>query len=292
MDSIRRIFVTGSRGFVGRRLVASLKERGISVIEADITCGVDISRRDFIKDMEAADAAVHLAGHLNIPFAFANPLDIYEPNIMGMLNVLDYCRQRGVSKIVYASSYVYGIPEYLPVDENHPTGIRNPYGRSKLVGETLCTGYYEDYGIVPVILRSFNIYGPGQSENFLIPTIVKQVVSADRITVKDLDPRRDYVYVDDVVAAFERAIFDYDAGRPAIFNVGYGKSYAVREIIDLCQRIAGTAKQITVETERRRNEILDCVADIGRIARELDWRPRIDIEEGLRQTVTYYRGYV
>jgi nucleoside-diphosphate-sugar epimerase len=291
-SAIRHVLVTGSSGFVGQKLLKRLRERGTSVIEADLAKGIDITQQRFIEEAETTDVVVHLAARMDVPFAFTNPLEIYKPNILGTLNVLEYCRLREVHKIVYTSSYVYGAPAYLPIDENHPTAIKNPYGRSKLVGEMLCMGYYEDFGIVPVILRPFNIYGPGQNESFLIPTIVRQIVLKDRITVKDLEPRRDYIYIDDIVDAYERAIFNYDVNQPSVFNVGYGISYGVWQIIDFCQDIAGTKKPIIIESKRRHNEIPDCIADIRKIKRELQWCPRTTIEEGLRQTMAYYRGNV
>ncbi|WP_420266948.1 NAD-dependent epimerase/dehydratase family protein [Candidatus Magnetominusculus dajiuhuensis] len=287
MEGVTSVLVTGSGGFVGRALVKKLRENGADVEEFDITDGRDATDFKSFNALKRVDTVVHLAARTFVPDAFENPARVYRENIGGTLNVLEYCRLNSIKKIVYASSYVYGRPERLPIDERHATGIQNPYGRSKLIGEALCRGYYEDYGIVPVIFRPFNIYGPGQGRDFLIPSLIRQCLStSDTIVVKDLLPRRDYVYIDDVTEAYLYAVFNYKCTSPEIFNIGSGTSYSVRELIDRLQSICRTDKKIISEGQARKNEIPDCTADTDKISRAFGWTVKCGIDEGLRETVS------
>ncbi|MBF0320452.1 MAG: NAD-dependent epimerase/dehydratase family protein [Nitrospirae bacterium] len=288
MEGITSVLVTGSSGFVGRSLVRKLKECGAHVEEFDIINGKDITDFKSFDSIKKADCVVHLAARTFVPDAFENPARVYRENIIGTLNVLEYCRTNSIKKIIYASSYVYGRPQRLPIDEKHPVAIQNPYGRSKLIGEALCGGYHEDYGIVPIIFRPFNIYGPGQGGDFLIPTLIRQALSAsDTIIVKDLLPRRDYIYIDDIIEAYVYAILSYKCAGPEIFNVGSGISYSVNDIINKLQKICQTNKKAISEGLERKNEIPDCTADTGKIRKAFGWAAKYGIDEGLRQTVSH-----
>lgn len=110
-----------------------------------------------------------------VPFSQENPRLTYEINVQGTANVLEFCRLNN-SKIVFSSSYVYGKPKYLPIDEKHPIFPTNPYARSKTLGEMLCRSYNKDYGVKCVIIHWFNLYGKGQNNIFLIPQIINQLL--------------------------------------------------------------------------------------------------------------------
>ena len=132
------------------------------------------------------------------------------------------------------------------------------------------------------ILRLFNVFGPKQKENFLIPLIIKQVLNkGNTITVQDLEPKRDYIYVEDVCRAIELSIHKTEGYH--LFNIGSGTSYSVREVIETIQKIAGTDKNIISKQNIRRNELNDVVADINRITDEWNWQPEVDFEQGLRK---------
>ena len=293
ISGIDRVLVTGSKGFVGKRLIKKLLKYDIEIIEFNICEGRDILDSYSFSDLESVDIAIHLAAKIYIPDAFDKPDEMYRTNMVGTLNVLEYCRLKSIKKIIYMSSYVYGLPEYLPIDEKHATNIQNPYGRSKLIGEMLCKGYFNDYGIGIVILRPFNIYGPGQSERFLIPSIVREALNdAPTITVRDLYPKRDFVYVDDVVDAIADAVIRTENQKPEIFNIGYGRSYSVEDIVNKIQHIAGTHKRVVCTNQTRKSEIPDCIADISKIKRHYDWKPLVGIDEGLKRTALYYQDHV
>lgn len=283
--SEKRISVTGENGFVGRHLVNALKELGSFVLMLRDHAGnrLDIRKKDLfqgrIDELKDLDVIYHLAARTSINSSYENPRATYETNVLGTLNILELCRLYDIDKIVYASSYVYGIPQYLPVDEMHRTDPLNPYSRSKLIGEELCRSYHDDFGIKCIILRPFNIYGPGQGASFLIPEMIMGL-SHGELILRDPEPKRDFVYITDIIDAYVKAgeyKGDYD-----VFNIGSGKSYSVKEIMDKIIKISGSEIRVFYKGERRRNEIMDCYANIEKAERILGWCPRIDIDEGLR----------
>jgi nucleoside-diphosphate-sugar epimerase len=186
--------------------------------------------------------------------------------------------------LVHVSSYVYGAPHRLPVDEDHPLAAFNPYGHSKILAEAVVDFHRQQLGARATVLRPFNLYGPGQPARFLVASIVRQVLdpACTAIAVADATPRRDYLHVRDFVALIVAAL-RADAG--GTYNAGSGASASVAEVADLARRAAGVDKPLRATGARRPNEILDVVADIARAARELGWRPRVTLSEGLAELV-------
>ena len=279
----KNVLVTGSSGFVGRHLVKKLKEMGASVTSFDIANGRDVTKWTDIRNVKNTDIVFHLAAVTFVPLSQKDPRRIYEANVIGTLNALEICRLKG-SKMIFASSYVYGIPEYIPIDEKHPVKPVNPYARSKVLGEILCRNYHEDFGVRCTILRPFNIYGKGQREFFLIPEIIKQLHTKTQLTLKDLTPRRDLVHVNDVINAYIKAAI-YDKQSFNIFNIGYGKSYSVLEIAEKLMKLSGRRIQIKSLGEKRRGEVADTIADIRKAKNLLNWLPTVDIDEGLESLI-------
>ena len=180
------------------------------------------------------------------------------------------------------SSYIYGKPEYLPINEDHPTNIENPYGRSKLICEEICKAYSEEYGIKLVILRPFNIFGHNQDKRFLIPTIIQQIKeNKDHIVLKDLKPKRDFLYVKDLVSLLELIIKKKKVKSLSSYNIGSGVSHSVEDIAKKILEVFQCDKQIKDLGDIRQNEVLDCIADIKNIKNDYDWYPRYSFEEGI-----------
>ena len=282
----KRILVTGSSGFVGKNLVEELKRHNVGVVTLTDPEGHRIDVRDWqkIKKINDIDMVYHLAAKTYVPFSFENPRETYEVNVLGTLNILELSRLRDVEKIVFVSSYVYGQPRYLPIDEKHPVQPTNPYMRSKVLGEELCRAYNNDFGIKCIILRPFNIYGVGQSGDFLIPSIISQL-QGGKIKLKDSEPKRDYIYVSDLLNALIAA--GKCNGYFEIFNIGYGESYSVKEIVDKIVQLYGKDVKINYKNERRKSEIMDVVADIGKAKEKLCWEPKVSIAEGLKRCVNH-----
>jgi len=287
----QKVLLTGSSGFVGKHLVKRLVALGVDVIEADLAQGTDLTDMVSLEGLPPVDQVIHLAAKVYIPYAQENPLDVYRTNFLTTLNILELCRRRGISRLIYVSSYVYGHPNYLPVDENHSIRSHSHYHRSKFFGEELCLGYFDDYGLVPIIFRPFNIYGPGQRREFLIPSVVYQALYSDEITVNDLSPKRDYIYVSDVIEAYVQALAGNNPRKPEVFNLGIGRSYSVQEVIELTLGITGMTKEVTVTGNARDEEIPDCYADISKAEQNLDWKPEILLPEGLEKVVQSFKEH-
>jgi UDP-glucose 4-epimerase len=283
--SEKRVIITGANGFVGRHLVNALNGMGSSVtLLKDINGNsLDIRKKDLIKSsldyLRDVDVIYHLAAIASVNSSYENPHDTYETNVLGTLNILELCRLYDINKIVYASSYVYGKPHYLHIDENHMTNPTNPYSRSKLIGEELCKSYHDDFGIECIVLRPFNIYGPGQRSDFLIPMIISCIKSGE-VIVRDPEPKRDFIYITDMIDAYIRA-GEYE-GDFDIFNIGYGESYSVKEIIEKIIKLHGSETRVIYRGERRRNEIMDCYSSTKKAKDILGWSPHIKIDEGLK----------
>lgn len=290
----KRILVTGSSGFIGRHLTTELQRQGAHVLALDVHGNNPVDLRDwhrledFGRQLGKLDLAYHLAGLMFVPYSFENPREIYEVNVLGTLNLLELCRLHNAEKVIFASSYVYGPPQYLPVDEEHPLKPTSPYARSKVISENLLKAFHEDYGVKCTILRPFNIYGEGQSENFLLPTILKQMGSG-KIELVDPEPKRDFLYITDMVDAYLKA-GEYDSGDFEIFNIGAGSSYGVDQIVQIVMEIWGQRVEVNYEHSRRRNEIMNVVANVEKAKRKLGWTPRVELKDGLRKYIEWYKA--
>ncbi len=274
-----KILVTGSAGFIGSKLVAELDKKNHTIIRVDLDEGYDIRNWETVKNIQDFNVLIHLAAISYVPLSYEIPREMYETNINGTLSMLELCRLNN-AKMIFASSYVYGNPQYLPIDEKHPTVAFNPYCQSKLIGEQLCKSYHQDFGVHVTIFRPFNIYGAGQNYNFLIPLIKRQIMENGKVVLKDPHPKRDFVHVEDVVEAYQKAI-EYRNTNFEILNIGSGKSYSVEEIAKLMISISSKDLELEFSNDIRENEILDTVADIGKIKKILNWEPKISFQTGI-----------
>lgn len=278
----KRILVSGGSGFLGRNLVNKLRGIGARVITIDKADGRDMRDWSAIKDVaDSLDVIYHLAALNYVPFSFENARETYETNILGTINMLELGQKLDVEKFIFTSSYVYGNPQYLPIDENHYLNPTNPYARSKVIGEELCKGYHLDSGLKCIILRPFNVYGEGQNESFLVPHIIKQLKTG-KIQLKDPNPRRDFLYVEDMTNAYIKA-GEYNTSDFEVFNIGYGKSYSVEELVAKIIRIYGSSVKVNYVGDSRKNEVGDTIANINKAKNILGWFPEVDVDEGLKR---------
>ena len=282
-----RVLVTGGSGFVGRRLVRSLRGEGVEVYAPERGI-LDVSAGP-LPDL-SVDWVIHLAGRTFVPASWNDPADFYRVNVLGTVNVLEYCR-RSRAKLIYLSGYCYGIPETLPISETAPLRPNNPYAFSKKAAEDACHFFSECLQTSVMIVRPFNIYGPGQSTHFLIPRLVEQTIdlAADSIVVEDDRPKRDYVHIDDVVSAIESLFRNPRPG--ATFNIGSGESYSVAEVAMMVCRAADIDKPVVSRGNRRPNDIPDVIADINAIRDATGWSPSISLQDGLRDVVAHARRH-
>ncbi len=280
------IVVTGSNGFIGQALVEVLRVKGYSVFPFDVDQG-DLTEPGALDVFSSTKIhhLFHLAGKTFVPESWKNPQLFYRTNVMGTVEVLRYCKDMEVS-LTYISSYLYGKPEYLPIDEQHPLSAFNPYSHSKLVAEQIVRYFIKEFHIRTTIFRPFNAYGPGQSQHFLIPEIISRAKDPGNqmIEVNDLRPKRDYIYIDDLVEALLISI----SGSPGTYNIGSGYSTSVQEIITETLSLLDSDKQYRDKGDERPNEIFDLYADISLIQSELGWKPKTSIHEGLKRCIAFH----
>ena len=151
------------------------------------------------------------------------------------------------------------------------------------MAEELCEFYARQFGVKVCIIRPFNVYGPGQKENFLIHQIITHAIKQDCIQVLDLAPRRDYIYLDDLLEAIWQTVDQVQEYE--VFNIGSGVSYSVKEVIEKVQDILGSEKPVVCKNETRKNELNDVVADITHVREVLGWRPAHSLEQGLQEMI-------
>ena len=276
-----RTLLTGATGFIGRHLAPALRQAGHEVFEASSQSG-DVAEDSTWSRFPQSELVVHLAGKTFVPHSWADPSAFVKCNLLGTIAALNYCKKHN-ARMVYLSSYLYGNPQALPIPETAPLVTTNPYALSKILAEKACQFYSDSLEIDITILRPFNVYGPGQPASFLIPTIIRQVLAGESIQVKDLEPKRDYLFISDLVDAILKAVAPKKGAR--IFNIGSGRSYSVAELIQIIQGIRKTDLEIISSAERRKDEIMDTVADISRAYRDLGWRPKVGLEDGLRSVL-------
>ncbi len=274
-----KIAVTGSSGFIGKNLVKRLKIENYEIIEIDFDKGFNLLDINSLNKIPKYDLVIHLAAKTFVPSSFTNPGEFYNNNILATLNILELTRKFG-ARFVYLSSYVYGEPKYLPIDENHPFKAHNPYSQSKLICEKLCEGYNRDFQVPITIFRPFNVYGFEQNTSFLIPSILEQYKTGV-IELKDPRPKRDFVYISDVVDAIIAGLKINNSF--SIYNIGYGNSYSIQEIIDIILKYTKNNIIVKFTNEFRNEEVLNTVADISKIKKDLNWSPKISLEDGINK---------
>jgi GDP-4-dehydro-6-deoxy-D-mannose reductase len=273
--------VTGGSGFIGTRLLSKLRSNGAKVLALSSQDG-DVADSSTWAKIPPSRVVFHLAGRSYVPDSWHNSAAFLHSNVIGTEQALSYCRRTGAG-MVLASAYVYGIPKHLPISESDVPRPNNPYALSKWMAEELGAFASIHHQVNITALRIFNVFGPGQREVFLIPTIINQVRGGEAIQVQDLVPKRDYVYLEDVVDAFILAAASLSGFKR--FNIGSAVSFSVAEIIETVQRAAGTSLPVISVNTARPNEIADVRADIGLARTALGWTPKFSFEDGIKKTM-------
>jgi UDP-glucose 4-epimerase len=304
-----RVAVTGGAGFIGSHVVDALLEREAKVLVVDdlstgrrenVAEGAELAELD-IREADAlrrafadfgANSVCHLAAQASVTFSVREPAVDLAVNAVGTFNVCEAARALGAS-VVFASTggALYGDDAELPTPESTIPRPLSPYGASKLAGEAYVGTWGRLHGLPNVVLRLANIYGPRQlphTEAGVVAIFSGKLAGGEAPTIYgDGKQTRDYTHVADVAAAFVAAL---ESGRAGTYNVGTGKETTVLELLEHLQRAAGTSLEPRFEPLRP-GELLRSALDAGLIESELEWRPRIDLAEGLAATYLTYAGY-
>lgn len=277
------ILVTGSSGFIGRKVLEKLPKLEV-ITDYDNSIRIDLQNINEVMKINSADIVIHLAGKTpaNKELKWN---DYFNSNISSTLNILEYCVKKNIKKLIYVSNYIYGNPKYSPIDENHPINPHNAYSESKYLAERLCKFYCDKTNLNLIILRPFNIYGESMNRGFLLSNLINSVKTKQKVTIINKDSKRDLLHVDDFVDLILK-IKDYNC-KFEIFNVGTGISCSFNEIIEKIEKI--TSKKLNLEYLEDKKIFMDDIkADISKIKEKLDWKPRIGIDEGLKRMLKNY----
>lgn len=277
--------LTGSTGFIGKALKDRLIDMDFRVSELNSDLNI-CDASSFNRFIDADISCVfHCAGKTYVPESWQDPKQFYDTNFTGTCNVLEFCRNKSIP-LIHVSSYVYGKPEKLPISEDHPVNPGDPYSHSKHLAELLCNFYARQFGVRIIILRPFDVYGIGQNDKFLIPMLIQQALSGKNIKVQTLVPRRDYVFLDDVISAIILA-WSKISEDCHVYNVGSGYSLSIAEIISEIQNVLEIDLPVISEDIIRKNEINDLTADITKAGTELGWQPLHSFREGIEVIVEH-----
>lgn len=279
--------------FTGKveNLQSNLKDGKIKFFKGDIRDGKLVNEL-----VKSADAVVHLAAISSVPFSVENPVLTNDVNVNGTLNLLKACRESNVKKFVFISSCsVYGEPQYLPVNEEHPTQPLSPYAASKVAAEAYCKAFREAYGLDTVVLRLFNVYGTRQREEDMYSGVITKF--ANNLTrgkplmiYGDGNQTRDFIDVEDVVEAVWLTLESENAAGET-FNVGSGKATSINELAKLLAEIFGVEAEV-IHGKPRAGDLKQSYADIAKAEESLGYKPKIDLEHGLRSLMFELKGKV
>ncbi|MFQ5690920.1 MAG: GDP-mannose 4,6-dehydratase [Gemmatimonadota bacterium] len=316
----RRVFVTGASGLLGSWLVEALL-----AAEAEVTClirdwipgsrlvlsdsydRVQVVRgelEDFDLILRAineyeVDSVFHVAAQTIVGTAARSPLSTFESNIRGTWNLLEACRlcPKLVERIVVASSdKAYGTSDRLPYTEDTPLQGRFPYDVSKSCADLISLSYYHTFGTPLAVTRCGNLFGGGDLNfNRLIPGTIRSALRDERPVIRsDGTFVRDYFYVGDAAAAYlelaERLPNEDFVGEA--FNFGTETPLSVLEVVDLVLRLSGRESLRPRVLDEAEAEIQQQYLDCAKARRLLGWRPRLGLEEGLRETISWYEDWL
>lgn len=312
------VLVTGAGGFIGSHLVEALVARGATVralvryngrgdlgnlerVPASVRESIDVRAGDvtdpfFVRTLVDGCATVyHLAALIAIPYSYLAPRNVFDVNVTGTLNVAQACLSNGSTLVHTSTSEVYGTAQTVPIREDHPLVGQSPYAASKIAADQCVGSYHRSFGLRAVTVRPFNTYGPRQSARAVLPTIIAQALTRDRVRLGALHPTRDLNYVTDTVAGFIAAGGAIDRVAGKTFNLGTGREVSIGE---LAEQVFATLKvKPTIETDAERirpaaSEVERLLADASRARAELGWAPAVTLEQGVARTVDYVREHL
>ena len=309
MSSDKKVLIFGVSGFVGGYLCTDFFAHGYDVYGTDIVSGDDLPdyvtyRQSDLLDYDdtenlirtvAPDYIINLAGISSVGMSWGIPQTTIEVNVVGALNIMETLRKHmpDVRALFVGSSEEYIISDY-PMSEDRPLDASNPYGISKVTQEQFARMYRDRYGLRIYCVRSFNHTGIGQKESFVLPSWVRQIADIDRsgqpgvISVGNLDVKRDFSHVRDIVRAYRMIIESDDCN--LIYNVGSGKPYSLRRMLEYIIGLSEQHIDIEVDPDRFRptdQPVICC--DNSLIRSQLEWEPEYTVFDALNEMYKYYK---
>lgn len=303
----KKVLITGGAGFIGSHIVDLLIENGYQVVVVDnLVTGrkenlnpeakfyeLDITAPKLadVFAEEKPDYVCHLAAQINVRVSVKDPVFDARVNILGILNLLENCRQSGIKKFIFSSTggAIYGEASEIPTPETHANKPISPYGIAKLSGEYYLDYYFQVFGLPYVSLRYSNVFGPrqdSQGEAGVVAVFTEKMLKNETATINgDGEQTRDYVYVGDVAKA-NLLVLEKDV--TGIYNVGTGKQTSVNELFQTVKDLTGFAGE-EKHGEAIPGEVLKSALDCKKIGQDLGWQPEVGLEEGLKEVVEWWK---
>lgn len=301
----QRVLVTGSKGFLGSHLCRTLLENGCNVAgidsvdhqEADhpvqkagrdfVFKQIDITSTEQVQNLfkdHAFDIIFHLAAVAN-PRTCKENFDLaFNVNIAGTKNLFLSCGKNSLV-IFMSSASVYGEPITSPINESHPMNGTDPYSTTKILGENLCYNFGRNYGNKIIVVRNFNTFGIGQTDDYIVPTLIRQALK-NKIEIWNSDPIRDMTYVDNTIDAL---ITIAKHGIAAdVYNIGSGHGIQIGELASMIRDNVDKNVRI-IDLHKPTTGSPKLVADNTKL-RELGWTEKIGFKEGLTKTIDWFKS--
>jgi len=314
----KNVLVTGAGGFIGCHLTEHLVDLGANVkafvrynsrndwgllelLPKEKMDEIEVIMGD-LKDADAVrhaakniDIIFHLGSLIAIPYSYIHPRETIETNILGALNVLMAAKENDIEKLIHTStSEVYGTARYVPIDENHPLQGQSPYSASKIGADKIAESFFRSFELPIAIIRPFNTYGPRQSARAVIPTIITQALTKEKIFLGSLHPTRDYTYVGDVVEAFVK-VAESPKSVGEVINIGSNFEISIGDLANKIISVTGKNAEIVADPVRVRpqdSEVERLWCDNTKAKRLLGWEPKTSLEEGLKETIDWISEHI
>ncbi len=309
----KSILITGADGFIGSHLTEALLSKGYQVkalsqynsfnywgwledIPANSNLQIisgDIRDPHFCKEItKDVDLIFHLAALIAIPYSYVAPDSYVDTNIKGTLNICQAAKENGNIRVIHTStSEVYGTAQYVPIDEKHPKQPQSPYSASKIGADAMAMSFFNAFGLPVTIARPFNTYGPRQSARAIIPTIISQIADGmQEIKLGDLTPTRDFNFVKDTCNGFI-ALAENDETIGKEINICSNFEISMKDTLELIKQIMKSDIQFITEEQRLRpekSEVFRLWGDNTLIKKLTGFKPQYSIEQGLRETCTWF----
>lgn len=284
-----RVIVTGASGFIGHNLVKRLSNLKAETLVIDRNQpaehfpGVDFEWADLrhLNKEYEADFLIHLAAVTNAGYAEKYPMETYETNVLGTVNLMNHVK---ISKrILFPSTALIYKASTDPISEEGDLDQSSTYAQSKTIGEQVLKFHSNRQQVDHTVVRFFNVFGPGQQAMYIIPQVLRQILEENKVVVRNGAVMRDMLFVDDCIDAVLRLAVTPEAAND-VFNIGSGEIVSISDIARGAIEVSGRSNVEYTDLEQNIDySPTSIMADIGKVTATIDWRPRVSLSEGLKR---------
>lgn len=304
MTEIKKVLVTGSNGTIGTALCESLIESGYQVYGVDrvrnrwskkvdaCTVIADLCDERSLKELPTdVDLVIHLAANARVYLSVLDP-NLAKENLLQNFHILEYVRSLPSRRIIFASSReVYGPQDVAQVSEDRAAihGAESPYTASKTAGEAFVAAYGASYDVESVIVRFSNVYGRYDESERVVPLFIRKCLNGEPMTIFGAEKTYDFTYIDDAVRGVVAIAERFAQVKGEVFNLATGRGTSIGQVAKYLQEVMSVELPIDIK-ENRRGELMRYVGDISKARELLGYEPQVDVREGMRRAVEWYKS--